>query len=101
VVGVQWHPEELSKTDQMSANLFYNFVRAASDDWRSQVPSEWGAQFEAACMALHINGDGTGVTAGLTHGGAAINGTSSTGEQTVVYALPQGSDAAISRGNCA
>lgn len=40
-VGVQWHPEELAKTDQHSAGLFYNFVRAASNGWREQVPEGW------------------------------------------------------------
>jgi putative glutamine amidotransferase len=34
VLGVQWHPEELAKTDQHSISLFYNFVRAAASDWR-------------------------------------------------------------------
>jgi putative glutamine amidotransferase len=43
VVGVQWHPEELAKTDQMSANLFYDFVRAAAGPWRSQAPEGVGA----------------------------------------------------------
>ena len=51
VVGVQWHPEELSKTDQMSANLFYNFVHAASGDWRGQTPPEWGVAFAQLCLA--------------------------------------------------
>ena len=35
VVGVQWHPEELAKTDSYSARLFGDFVRAAADDWRN------------------------------------------------------------------
>jgi putative glutamine amidotransferase len=52
VVGVQWHPEELSKTDQMSANLFYNFVAAAAGDWRASVPTGWSAEFAAACTTL-------------------------------------------------
>ncbi len=34
VVGVQWHPEELAKTDEMSNSLFYHFVAAAAGDWR-------------------------------------------------------------------
>jgi putative glutamine amidotransferase len=102
VVGVQWHPEELSKTDQMSANLFYNFVRAAADDWRSQVPSEWGTQFEAACMALHVNGSAAGISTGnsLGNGGTKVNGSSAAGLDTAAYALPQAADAAVSRGNC-
>lgn len=35
VLGVQWHPEELAKTDHHSASLFFDFVRAASAEWRS------------------------------------------------------------------
>jgi len=41
VVGVQWHPEELAKTDQHSAGLFYDFVSAASSEWREAVPPDW------------------------------------------------------------
>lgn len=41
-VGVQWHPEELAKTDELSAGLFLNFVRAAAGEWRSHVPADWG-----------------------------------------------------------
>jgi putative glutamine amidotransferase len=51
VVGVQWHPEELAKTDQMSANLFYNFVEAAAGDWREQTPQGWREQFIVGCRA--------------------------------------------------
>jgi len=64
-VGVQWHPEELAKTDQMSTNLFYNFVEAAAGDWRSQVPLGWREQFivgrgayGAAAPAHATNGSG-------------------------------------------
>ena len=57
VVGVQWHPEELAKTDQMSANLFYDFVRAAAGPWRSQAPDGWSQQFRAGCAAV-MNGNG-------------------------------------------
>lgn len=53
VVGVQWHPEELAKTDQMSANLFYDFVRAASGPWRSQAPEGWSQQFVLGCQAIN------------------------------------------------
>jgi putative glutamine amidotransferase len=42
-VGVQWHPEELAKTDQHSSSLFEEFVRAAASDWRSQPPVGWTA----------------------------------------------------------
>ena len=59
VVGVQWHPEELAKTDQMSANLFYDFVTAAASPWRSQVPAEWRQQFRLACAAFGANGHGS------------------------------------------
>jgi putative glutamine amidotransferase len=45
VVGVQWHPEELAKTDPHSGRLFYDFVRAAASEWRQAVPSGWRAQF--------------------------------------------------------
>jgi putative glutamine amidotransferase len=50
-VGVQWHPEELAKTDQMSTNLFYNFVEAAAGDWREQTPQGWREQFIVGCRA--------------------------------------------------
>jgi putative glutamine amidotransferase len=58
VVGVQWHPEELAKTDQMSANLFFDFVRAAAADWRSQVPAGWRNEFRLACERFGANGHG-------------------------------------------
>lgn len=35
VLGVQWHPEELAKTDLHSSALFGGFIRAASQPWRS------------------------------------------------------------------
>ncbi|MBK8050091.1 MAG: gamma-glutamyl-gamma-aminobutyrate hydrolase family protein [Anaerolineales bacterium] len=57
VVGVQWHPEELAKTDQMSANLVYDFVYTAAGDWRNQVPDEWSHQFRQVCMQLPAAGD--------------------------------------------
>jgi putative glutamine amidotransferase len=62
VVGVQWHPEELAKTDQTTANLFYDFVRVAAGDWRSQVPTEWTANFRQIC-ALPIAGHEPGASA--------------------------------------
>lgn len=49
VVGVQWHPEELAKTDQHSSSLFYDFVAAASSDWRQQTPADWPAHFQQLC----------------------------------------------------
>jgi putative glutamine amidotransferase len=41
VVGVQWHPEELARTDQHSSSLFYDFVNAAANGWREEVPAGW------------------------------------------------------------
>jgi putative glutamine amidotransferase len=52
VVGVQWHPEELAKTDQHSANLFHSFVRVSASDWRAQVPGEWAESFQQGCLRL-------------------------------------------------
>jgi putative glutamine amidotransferase len=43
-LGVQWHPEELAKTDQLSTSLFYDFVRVAASEWREQVPADWPLQ---------------------------------------------------------
>ncbi len=34
-LGVQWHPEELAKTDPSTSGLFYDFVCAASANWRT------------------------------------------------------------------
>ncbi len=51
VVGVQWHPEELAKTDQHSHSLFHQFVLAAADDWHSQVPAGWREHFQQLCPA--------------------------------------------------
>ena len=68
-VGVQWHPEELAKTDQMSTNLFYNFVQAAAGDWREQVPASWREQFAHGCSVLGPNGAGY-----ATNGHHASNG---------------------------
>ncbi|MEZ4608754.1 MAG: gamma-glutamyl-gamma-aminobutyrate hydrolase family protein [Caldilineaceae bacterium] len=50
VLGVQWHPEELAKTDQLSTSLFYSFVRAAAGDWRRAVPDGWSRQFAHLCL---------------------------------------------------
>lgn len=67
VVGVQWHPEELAKTDQMSANLFYDFVRAAAGPWRSQTPEGWSHQFRAGCAALVNGGDFVETNGAINH----------------------------------
>ncbi len=40
VLGVQWHPEELAKTDPHSGSLFNEFVRAAAGDWRQQASTQ-------------------------------------------------------------
>jgi putative glutamine amidotransferase len=92
VVGVQWHPEELSKTDQMSANLFYNFVAAAAGDWRARVPEGWGAQFQSACTALHVNGSGA----------SADNGSIAPTPAWPIDVAPAAiaANPPISRGNC-
>ena len=45
-VGVQWHPEELAKTDQHSADLFFQFVEIAASDWQTQVPGDWAERFQ-------------------------------------------------------
>jgi putative glutamine amidotransferase len=49
VVGVQWHPEELAKTDDHSNSLFYEFVASAASDWRNQVPVGWQEHFIRLC----------------------------------------------------
>jgi hypothetical protein len=49
-LGVQWHPEELAKTDQLHSSLFHRFVRAAASDWRSQVPADWSQHFRRVCL---------------------------------------------------
>ncbi len=49
VVGVQWHPEELATTDSHSGSLFYDFICAAADDWRSKVPPDWATHFGQLC----------------------------------------------------
>jgi len=49
VVGVQWHPEELAKTDQHSSTLFYDFIAAAADDWQTMIPDGWPSQFQQIC----------------------------------------------------
>jgi putative glutamine amidotransferase len=40
-VGVQWHPEELARTDQHSSSLFYDFVCTAANGWRQSIPADW------------------------------------------------------------
>ncbi|MFN8439171.1 MAG: gamma-glutamyl-gamma-aminobutyrate hydrolase family protein [Caldilineaceae bacterium] len=49
VVGVQWHPEELAKTDPHSAGLFFNFIAAAASEWRFGVPEGWRHHFVELC----------------------------------------------------
>ncbi|HRW05700.1 MAG TPA: gamma-glutamyl-gamma-aminobutyrate hydrolase family protein [Caldilineaceae bacterium] len=38
VIGVQWHPEEMATRDNTTSGLFYNFVCAASNEWRPTIP---------------------------------------------------------------
>lgn len=73
-MGVQWHPEELSNTDQMSANLVYNFVRSAASDWRNEASREWGATFAAVCMAQPASGNGTVGNGTVGNGATDLNG---------------------------
>jgi putative glutamine amidotransferase len=47
-VGVQWHPEELARTDPHSSSLFYDFVCAAANGWREEVPAGWKEQVLAS-----------------------------------------------------
>lgn len=51
VVGVQWHPEELARTDQHSSSLFYDFICAAAEEWRNQIPAGWRERFQQVCWA--------------------------------------------------
>lgn len=66
VVGVQWHPEELATTDQLSSSLFYEFIRAAGSDWRSQIPADWPAYFRQLCPVVAAAAEplNTAITAG-------------------------------------
>ena len=73
VVGVQWHPEELARTEQTSANLFYDFIKAAAGPWRSQAPDGWTNQFRAGCAAL-ANGTGHAATNGDGSNGVSGSG---------------------------
>ncbi|MCB0047103.1 MAG: gamma-glutamyl-gamma-aminobutyrate hydrolase family protein [Caldilineaceae bacterium] len=50
-LGVQWHPEELTRTDALHAGLIYNFLLAAASDWRSQTPPGWAERFAQLCPA--------------------------------------------------
>ncbi|MCC6168199.1 MAG: gamma-glutamyl-gamma-aminobutyrate hydrolase family protein [Caldilineaceae bacterium] len=56
-VGVQWHPEELARTDDHSTSLFYEFVRAAAEEWRSQTPEGWGRCFSSLLREKAVGGD--------------------------------------------
>lgn len=99
VVGVQWHPEELSKTDQMSANLFYNFVHTAASDWRSAVAPEWGARFAAVCRAQNVDGESQAY--GSSYGTGYGNGNGSgSAVDTEGGISPLMGGASFSSGNC-
>lgn len=49
VLGVQWHPEEMAKTDPLSGSLFAEFLHAAASDWRNQIPNDWREHFQQLC----------------------------------------------------
>lgn len=68
-VGVQWHPEELARTDPHSGSLFYDFVCAASNGWREEVPiawkeREWERQQQARASRA-VDGSGDAVEAAV------------------------------------
>lgn len=66
-VGVQWHPEELARTDDHSTSLFYEFVCAAAGEWRSSVPEGWGAYFASLLRDTAVSLNGNGVASPATH----------------------------------
>ena len=93
-VGVQWRPEELAKTDQASAGLFYNFVRAASDDWRTAVPATWPALFRSRTTSMDVAENGNGVSHDARNGaqyGAGVG----------LGVVPPSREEMAARGNCA
>jgi putative glutamine amidotransferase len=53
VLGVQWHPEELAKTDPHSGSIFHHFVQAAAGDWRSLRPHLAPARTRSAATNGH------------------------------------------------
>lgn len=55
VVGVQWHPEELARTDEYHARLFRHFVLAAASDWRTNPRAADGG-LDLAPLAGHLDG---------------------------------------------
>ena len=66
VLGVQWHPEELAKTDPHSADLFSRFVWAASAVWQAERPAGWGERFREGVQkasTLHTALDASGTHA--------------------------------------
>jgi len=81
-LGVQWHPEELVKTDQLHSTLFYNFVRAAAGDWREQPSPKEGAHSFTMMPFVNLetpaykngyrNGNGNGTPPSSTNG---VNGS--------------------------
>ena len=91
VVGVQWHPEELAKTDQHSAGLFYDFVAAAAGEWRSQVPAGWRERTRA------LLGGGTDLPAS----GAPGNGNGVAAPAPFVRVEATGAAGLDMRSNCA
>jgi len=99
-LGVQWHPEELVKTDQLHSSLFYNFVRAAAGDWREQPPPKVGAHAISLMLAVgqetpvhqngYRNGNGAGARPpsvnGVNGSGTHATGVYETGEDDLVPA---------------
>lgn len=55
VLGVQWHPEELAKTDRHNADLFGLFVQAAAGPWRSHVPATWPTRFQEMLASVSFS----------------------------------------------
>ncbi len=64
-MGVQWHPEELAKTDQLHSSLFYNFVCAAAGNWREHSPAIDRAPVIEFATPVYQNGNHNGNGAGM------------------------------------
>lgn len=99
VVGVQWHPEEMAKTDPHSAGLFYDFVKTASGPWREAVPAEWRAQARALVRwsgegSAQANGALLSVQAGAQNGAPNSVQNGAAERAAAAYYAP-------ARGNCA
>ncbi len=82
-LGVQWHPEELARTDALHAGLFFNFAKAAAGNWRARVPTDWNARFAEICPvdlfanldaqpAANGNGSGEGTSQSLLNAAGRV-----------------------------